>query len=528
MKKIKFKNSYNSYIFYVLLLLNVILPFATNFYPSMDGPAHLYNANNLLHLLKGNNFLAEFYTIHNFVTPNWTTHFILLLFLTVFPAWLAEKILIIIYIVGMAFSFRYLIKTINPQNAALSILIFPFIHSFLFYLGFYNFCFSFILYFFSIGLWLRNQSKPKNGLFYVVMFILFVFTYYSNIIIYGFLGITIGLFIIFYSLNEYLKNKELLKTFQSFSKEILRLLIISLPTLILAFAFLKSNQFSPSNAGYTAKELIKWINDARPFIVFDYIGEEIFTEQYFHILLILLVLSFIFKNIEEGFNQTNLPFVFAIIFFLSVCLYFIIPDSSNAGMMSYRFSLILYMFGLTWIIARAINAQINFKIINTIILITIAIHLVTLQQLNRSLTKLDLNASAIKQTDKYIESNSIVLPINLSDHWLEIHFSNYLGVEKPLIILENYEANLNWFPINWNNKKLPNVLLANQNSILNIQWPNNTSSPIKKQIDYVMLYGNTEKIYDTKWKELKELLDTNYKLKYKTNNGYVMLYEKMQ
>ncbi|GCD77529.1 hypothetical protein JCM31826_10110 [Thermaurantimonas aggregans] len=118
----------------------------------MDGPAHLYNANIIAHLLRENESLSEFYMINKFWIPNWTSHAFLAVLHFIMPAWLAEKILISLYVIGMALSFRFLIKQINTKSVALSIMIFPFMYSFLFHLGFYNFSISFIIFFFTKGL----------------------------------------------------------------------------------------------------------------------------------------------------------------------------------------------------------------------------------------------------------------------------------------------------------------------------------------------------------------------------------------
>jgi hypothetical protein len=96
-----------------------------------------------------------------------------------------------------------------------------------------------------------------------------------------------------------------------------------------------------------------------------------------------------------------------------------------------------------------------------------------------------------------------------------------------MIILENYEASIGWFPIKWNSDKLPNVVLNDKNSITGIQWMNNINSTVKKPINYILLYGNLSRIDDPQWSELKEQLSKGFKLKYKSENNYVMLYERL-
>tara|TARA_B110000483_G_C18157641_1_gene528030 strand:+ start:101 stop:1681 length:1581 start_codon:yes stop_codon:yes gene_type:complete len=515
----------SKYVFYSLLLFNIVLLCFTKFYPSMDGAAHLYNSKILLELVKGNPILSEFYTINKLPIPNWTGHFILLLFQSVLPAWIAEKILLILYVAGMAVSFRYLIKVLNPENTSLSILIFPFIYSFLFHLGFYNFSISFIFFFTSLGFWLQNNTSTKPY-FFITLFLLFILTYFTNLLIFGFLGITIGFYILYFSYKEYINNKDFQISIKFALKKLGLLLLVSLPGLIFLLIFFANNQFFPSNQSYSIKELLKWINDVRPFIVYDYPDEKIITEQYFHVLLIMLAFSFI-RSVNQSASKKLLiekVNIIAIPLILTILLLFITPNGTGAGMMSDRYCLMLFIFGLILIVSRPSRIKIN----TIVILIFVVLHIGLLfKHLNGTIKKLDKAAIAINNTEKYISENDIVLPINLSDNWLEPHFSNYLGINKPVIILENYEASVGWFPVKWNSETMPKILLTDKESICGIHWPSNAKSSKNKQIDFVLLYGNQEKFNDSKWQELRDILSTNFKVKYNSSDNYVLLYERL-
>ena len=284
----------SKYLFYFVLLANIILLCLTSFYPSMDGPAHLYNSNIIHNLIKGNPALHEFYTLNPLLVPNWISHFVLSVFRFVLPAWLAEKVLLILYVSGMAFSFRYLIKELSPANTYFSILVFPFIYSFLFHLGFYNFCISFSLFFVTIGYWLRIHSSERFRV-YLPLFFFITLTYFSNVLTYVFLGITLGLYIIWLTWHKYRENHDISGAVRTGGRKLLYLLLVSLPSLVLLVIFYTNVNFFPSNQNYSVKELLKWIIDVRPLIVFNYSGEEIITRQFFYALLILLILGFIFK-----------------------------------------------------------------------------------------------------------------------------------------------------------------------------------------------------------------------------------------
>jgi len=514
----------SSYLFYLALFINLTLLSVTKFYPSMDGAAHLYNVNIIKQLIWGNELFAKFYEINSLPIPNWTSHFILSFFHFFLPAWLAEKALLILYVLGMALSFRFLVKTISPQNISLSILIFPFIYSFLFHLGFYNFSISFILYFTSLAYWL-NSFQNNSYRHYIYMFLLINIAYFTNVLMFGFLGLTIGFYILYFSYAEYLKHKDFRLTISFALKKMLPLLSISLPGLIFAFVFYRNISFFPTDQIYSTEELVKWINDVRALIVYAYSGEEILTEQFFHIILVLLTLSFVFKNKaknESLYIKFRKADVIALPLLIAVVLYFVTPNGSSAGMMSDRYCLIIFVLLVTWTVLRAVPGKWNRIIIPIALLLHIGL---LLKHLNGNIRGLNKNAETIYDAGAHINENSIVLPINFSDSWLEPHFSNYLGVDKPLIILENYEANVGWFPVIWSRESMPEILLANKKQLKMLQWVSNNKSEEKVQINNVLLYGNQNKINEADWQELKEVLAQHYKLIYKSEDNYVLLYE---
>lgn len=182
-----------------------------------------------------------------------------------------------------------------------------------------------------------------------------------------------------------------------------------------------------------------------------------------------------------------------------------------------------FIFSLIYIGARPVRT----KIVTVFIVIFMLLHIgLTFKHLNGAIKGMNRNAISISETDKHIKMNSIVLPVNFSDNFIENHFSNYIGINKPLIILENYEASVGWFPINWKLDKMPNILLSDKRSISGITWPSNPKSLTSKQIDYVLLYGNLDKINSPQWKELMDLLSTDFRLKFNSTDKYILLYER--
>ena len=508
-------------LFYIVLLTNTALLLTVKFYPTMDGPSHLYNSNLLNELVFNHSSEAHnYFVINKFPVANWISIVILALFNSILPAYIAEKILILIYLFGISLSFRYLIIQINPSNSGLSFLIFPFAYSFLFYLGFYNNSLSFVFLFLILGFWIKHRWNKKIRQ-YLLLFVMISLLYFSALLSFLCAGFCLGLIELAAFVETYKNNQSSKVKFKKLFTDLFLILLVSLPYLVLTIYFIKTTNFYPSGQEYSNSELIKWINDVRCLIVYDYTGDEILTQQILHIIIAMAAIS-IYKRFSKPEKlRFYLGDVFLIPIALGLVLFFLVPNGSGAGMMSDRYCLMVFMLLIIWIASFKLPP----KATQVFIVLIIAFHFgLLLKHHNGAIRDLDKNAQTIAITEKYIEKNSIVLPINLSDNWLEPHFSNYLGIDKPMIILENYEASVGWFPLQWNISKMPNIKLSNYQDINGSKWPSNTSSTKSKQIDYVLLYGNTSKINNPEWAELSSVLKVYFELKCTSENNYVQLY----
>ncbi len=511
------------WIFLTVLLLNIILLFSQRFIPSMDGPAHLYNSRILLSLLQNNSgILNNFFNLHSILIPNWLSHFLLAGFISFIPPWLAEKVLIILYISGLSLSFRILLKYLNPDNLAYSILIFPFIYSFLFHLGFYNYCLSFVFFFYTIFYWLKTRSSTRISNI-IILLLLFTLTYYANILTFLFLGGFLGIIIV----SEFLIIDKHTIGFANAIKKSFRSLIllffVSLPGLVFLLFFYRQASFFSSEQRTPIIELIKWIDDVRPLIVYNYAYEEIFTEQILHILIVIIAISLYFRFKQKPVPKFSINDSFIIPAFFSLIMLFLIPSGRFAGMMSDRLALMFFMIMIVYIFAQKIPEKLKYFTIPLILIIHFSL---LLYHYNSTLKKLNKDAIMITRTSSLIPEGCILLPIDMTENWLENHFSNYLGIDKDLVILDNYEASVDWFPVRWNAQKMPQILLGNQSSVSGISWRTNNKASNTRQIDYIFLYGQTKSIEKPEWQELNIILKDEYIHFYSSENEYIEIFKR--
>jgi len=142
-----------------LILIYLIPIWVITYFPSQDGPSHLYNAQILKEYNNSDYKFSEYYDLNLKIFPNWFSHAFLAGLMYVFPPLIAEKLLISIYIILFPLSLFYLINAVNKGNTSFGILGFLFIYNYLFHMGFYNFALSIPLFFFVLGYWWKNKDS---------------------------------------------------------------------------------------------------------------------------------------------------------------------------------------------------------------------------------------------------------------------------------------------------------------------------------------------------------------------------------
>ncbi|NLF41202.1 MAG: hypothetical protein GX587_00740 [Bacteroidales bacterium] len=240
----------------------------------------------------------------------------------------------------------------------------------------------------------------------------------------------------------------------------------------------------------------------RPLIAMSYGKELVYTRTFLGIMIVMLIVYFVkwvkrkdfapgVKNLKadnwEGDRPFNIWLAISIIFLV---LLFIMPDSDgHAGFISDRLCFLFYLFFTIWVISLKHSRRVMIIASSLVIFISLCTaHLYMKRVKNHSQIACD-----IEQLSGSIKENSIVLPLSIHKNWMYGHLSNYLGVDKAMIILENYESSTGYFPLNWNHKSIPNVTLGDisANVFPCINWVTNVENETKA-IDYIFILKDFE------------------------------------
>jgi len=514
---------YEGFFFLTVVLINIIPVLSHHFFPTLDGPAHLYNANLINHMLLHPDF-DSFLQFNPEPVPNWTGHILLCFFKWFLPGNLAEKLLLILYFIGLPYAFRSLIKSAKGY-IWLSYLIFPFTYNYLLSLGFYNFSLGIIGLLIVLSFWIRNHETITASIKKIVILnILLILIYFSHVMMFSITLLAVVCYTFITFLKQWIENGKLKEVFTIHLKKALVLLVCSLIPLVLMFFYFANRPTSENPDFLSKQELFSWLGNMNPLICYS-VGIEKISTIMTNIVLLGLIIGGLIMRIRTWKSATNsttkkgflgINDAWLLVSGVMLLLLFIMPDKNGmASLISMRFALLFFLFLVIWI--STMNYSKPFALI-CLLLILVA-HVKRVRHLDHVIDSHNAVALDCAETAKFIKPNSIVASVNLMSHWSRAHFSNYLGIDKPMIILENYEATMDYFPLLWNKEKIPN-LQAGGVSIDGNFWL--STAPInpqnqKKELDYIFVLGNLD---STNTEQLKnfQMIARHFKLIHKNNN----------
>jgi hypothetical protein len=246
-------------------------------------------------------------------------------------------------------------------------------------------------------------------------------------------------------LNNHFKKKEI--------KKLIRLILFQLLSLSIGIAIalkfiLSSGIQNPESEYLSFINILKILKEISPAKGINYARANIYTLWILVVFIASLVYLFIvwlyslYKNKAYKFrNQLWLYITLS-----TLLLIFLVPDSKGVavGFNTQRLALLFFLFLIVWIASQRVN--IWFKILISVLVACVNISFVLFNY--HSVKEACRISNEVIIAAQKIDAGSIVLPINNSELIITSHVASYLGVNKPLVIIDNYEATLDHFPLN--------------------------------------------------------------------------------
>lgn len=525
-------------IFAILIIASLVPIWSTKYFLTWDGPCHLYNAKILSDYIFSDNVACydEYYRLNRNLFPNWFSHLSLALLLALFPPFFAEKIFLTTYVVIYPLVFFYLIRVINGKNTFLSFLVFPFIYSNAFQKGFYNFSLSIIILFVLVLFWLKNKDRfsyPKLFIF-SILFLVIYFThplgyFYSLIIL-------LPLLLTGFLVNWLKRKEDRLDVIKTYQQKGLLILIALLPSLILLFQYLWQRKLA-FRAG--EQSLGQHISD---FIQITSLVALTSQEEIWVIFLsilfgVVLLYSVIFTIKHKNANEYD---GFLVAFILSLFIYFNTPDQVAGGFyIKIRLQIFPFLLLLLWLANSEYRKWFKWFIIAGATIITLSLTLIRLPIYFRA-------SEALKEylsVQGYIAERATVLPLSFSRrgktaegeiiadrNQIFRHGLDYIGCGKNLILFDNYEGHMPYFPISWKRSRDPFRWISTNEGITN-EPPSadilNYHSKTGGNIDYIVTWCLDKQYLGHPYtRSIVKQLQQGYDLIYASSSGRVILYRR--
>ena len=442
MKRIEFLWKYERYFFALFVFFTAVPVLFNTYFPTVDGPAHLHNANLLKHLwFLNNDFPRDFFDFNKHLNSNFLDHLWFALFGLFLPVSLVEKSILLFYVLSLPYSFRFLVKRLvaDERSARLSsYLIFSFVYSFTFRIGFFNFCVGIPVLFWTLGLWIKNRDQLSTGKIFLLAS-LSTIVYLSHIFNFMLLGIIIFV-------NEIQYALYFRKIRQAFKQFLFPTLIV-LPGLILSVLFVVSNSsFKHSPPTYLSSDrLLQTIIDLSPVITLNYDSEVGFAHIILYTLCVLLLMVIIdfFRKRKQALHFRPYWLVSSLIVLL---LFFVFPDwIASGGFISIRWALFFFLMLIVLIAAKGLPP--NQLFLPVAVLLTTHVFFVSYH--NERTKILSDDAATLVRAEEFMEDNTVLLPLNYSNNWIQINHACYMATQKNIVSLDNYEPTKPHFPLIW-------------------------------------------------------------------------------
>lgn len=527
-----FKNIPGIYflILFILLIAGSMLQFLFfRHVISLDGPQHLHNAYVLKDLLLNKGAVRDFYNINPLPVGYWTTHLTLTLLTFVFPPWLAEKILLLLYVLGMAMAFRHFLGSLDKELNPIGIyLIFPLIPSMFLLHGYYAFSFGIIMLLLTLGYWNRIGPNPGKKALLKFSLLLLLF-YFTHALVFIFFLFAFLIQMIFESVLPLIEGKDLKQDFKKSGGRALKVLLAFIPALVFLYIYSRSVFSGGSDSELSPlvmKDQLLDLFRITPLIGFLHKEEWVYTKP-FSIALGLTLMSIFIRQLLRLLSskttfrailleRSNIYLAISLVFLL---LFFLNPDRFLGARMSMRIGYLFFLFLIMWIPFQRIPKMVSLVLAGVVIFVVVYTQIL----MHKIYEPQAAIAVELQELDPYINENATIFTFQESSNWLNDHFALYVGLQKHTINLKNPQC-FGPFPIIWDWENATAFFAGEkQVNVSGLGRVNPEKFP-SRQVDYIIVFFFDPFMENEEYKEWIQSLEKNYELLKMTSTRAAGLY----
>src|SRR5690606_8504551 len=299
------------------------------------------------------------------------------------------------------------------------------------------------------------------------------------------------------------------------------LVVAASPWLVLTALFVLRGSEEAAIAYLPKQELWTMIIWGRPFTLQTGVSMVI-AARVISICFVLFAIVMLFRSKKTPIeNSKHLGFL-PVMALLALIAYIVLPDkAATGGIISVRYLLFSFLFLALWIASRP-----HWPLIGKFLLIPFLLADLWLAYVDHYLTwQLNEAVVEVRTALPHVRDEAIVLPILYTDDWLVSNVSNYLGTERGVIVIDNYEAMTTHFPLQWRPQhRAPN----DQRSFFNSNRPciaiDRLGERTNVKFDHVLRWEHLPEITDSCTVDLDRQLNEKFQAEFRSPGGKAELF----
>lgn len=438
--------------FRLLVVLHLLPIWATRWFVTLDGPAHLYNARIVRELLLGDSFFQRFFHLSTYPEPYWTGHAAMALLLGFLPAWLVEKLLWSTAVIALACAFRQSVHTFAPTRPWASLLVMPFLLHYALRLGFLNFSLSLPLLFLALSLaWRGMQRGRLRTAPLALTLLLLYFTHLSTFLLCAGQLCAMAAWCWLTANTEERCGLRRVATGTAIA--------LATPLALVAGYAATHQPAGASVARLPAVELLRWIVQGRSWNALGTAGEG-WVCTLTALPLLAAGLAAMYLRARQGrkgpWRRTDF---WPLITLATLAAYFVLPDVVAGGSSVSPRLLLFSMFFLACTIAVS---DLPLRATGLAVLLVVITDLGHTRIQYTSSVSLGRECAELMAVQPSLADHTVLLPLNYSGNWMHSNLSNYLGTGKArVLVLDHFTALAPFNPAQWNARMLPYAAVGN-------------------------------------------------------------------
>lgn len=429
-------------IYAAMLAAGIGLVWALPWFPTQDGPAHIYNLVILHDLLNGGKEWGNFFTYRLSAVPNLGFNLLSYPLMHFFPPLVVEKIFVSLYILLMGICVPVFMKTFERAVYPLSFLVFPIVFNFTLLMGFYSYVIAVPLFIlaFSMAWNIREKSAAcRFACFNLAGFALF----YLHLI--PFVFFLISLYAIVMAEMPGIKTKMAGLAKLSF--------MVSPCILQLALYLQHGKRITIADFSYliSMERNVELIRDLISFSTVTYSPLQFLPANLLSFAFLFFLLVFVFEKMR-GKRQQFPAGEKAIFYLLSALtiIYYLAPSHFGGGsFFNQRLPWVMFMVALPLlrIPDSSLLRGFSLAVVAGIVGLNFAVNAFLMQQQSG---KVDKYVSGLAAG---LPKGAFVMTYKTKEEWSRIdvlmHAASYYGIFNGCVDIGNYATSFDYFPVHF-------------------------------------------------------------------------------